>query len=91
MPSETPAPDTTVHVQPVGILAAIKREKPLRAEVKLLLNHLHWRSWLAIRNQFAGYLAGPDNFPPGVYCCGSGWTKGRALRSWNRQLRKAGL
>lgn len=50
--------------------------------------HIRARNWRALKNTFNGYLAEPLEFPPGDYRrrCGSGWIKGRALRSLRRHL-----
>lgn len=58
---------------------------------------LHWelgytarrarsRDWRAVRNTFNGYLAEPHDWPQdgSLRRCGSGWTRGRALRSLRR-------
>ena len=47
------------------------------------------RHWRALKNQFNGYLAEPAEFPPGVPRCGSGWTRRRALRDWQRRAARA--
>jgi hypothetical protein len=46
------------------------------------------RNWRAVRQAFNGYLAEPDEFPPGDYRrrCGTGWTKRGAVRSLRRRL-----
>lgn len=45
-------------------------------------------NWRAVRQAFNGYLAEPDDFPPGDYRrqCGTGWTRRRAVRSLRRRL-----
>lgn len=46
------------------------------------------RSWRR-RSYWNGYLAEPYDWPAGLRRCGSGWTRGRALRSLHDQMRKA--
>lgn len=60
---------------------------------KTVARHLRARNWRALKNAFNGYLAEPYEFPPGDYrrCCGTGWTKARALRSLGRRLPIGGL
>lgn len=63
-----------------------------RAEIRQMsrraTGYILARNWRALKNQFNGYLAEPTEFPPGDYRrrCGTGWTKGRALRSLRRRL-----
>lgn len=81
----------TLDVYAVGWLAAWQHRKigHLRNQWRYTLGRLRKRNWRAIRNSLNGYLAEPYQFPPGVHRCGIGWTKGLALRSYERQVRKA--
>jgi hypothetical protein len=60
----------------------------LRHIRQTVVRHVRVRNWRALKNTFNGYLAEPDEFPPGDYRrqCGTGWTKRRALRSLERRL-----
>jgi hypothetical protein len=55
---------------------------------KTVVRHIRARNWRALKNTFNGYLAEPDEFPPGDYRrrCGTGWTRRRAMRSLYRRL-----
>ncbi|GAA2681812.1 hypothetical protein [Actinoplanes palleronii] len=68
-----------------GIPWALRR---LIARARRLCSWGHEGNWGAVKNSFNGYLAEPYEFPPGNYRrrCGTGWTRGRALRSLRRQL-----
>jgi hypothetical protein len=60
----------------------------LRYIRRTVTRHIRAGNWRALKNTFNGYLAEPDEFPPGDYRrrCGTGWTKRRALRSLHRRL-----
>ncbi len=51
---------------------------------RLVRQQVRDRQWRALRSQFNGYLAEPAVWPEGLRRCGSGWTRGRALRSLQR-------
>lgn len=77
-----------VSVYPVGLLADIHHGRPPGHTARYVWRQARRRNWRAVKNTFNGYLAEPYEFPEGVKRCGSGWTRDRALRSWERQLRK---
>ena len=87
-------PGYDLDIYPVGVLAAIGMQKRrwawLRRELRYIWGRARWGHWRAVKNAFNGYMAEPPDWPDGVRRCGTGWTKRRALRSWHRQLRKAG-
>jgi hypothetical protein len=62
--------------------------RELRKSWRYTAHQLRRRNWRAVKNAFNGYLAEPEEFPPGDYRrrCGTGWTKARALRSLDRRL-----
>ena len=61
----------------------------LRREWRYCVQRARAGNWRAVRMSFNGYLAEPNPFPEGVRRCGSGWTRARARRSLERQIRKA--
>lgn len=91
--SERPA----IDIYPVGILADLhewannpdRREawRRLRYDVRAHgWRYLRNRDWRSLRRWFAnGYLAEPAKWPDGLTRCGSGWTRGRALRDLQRR------
>lgn len=62
--------------------------RTFRRELRYDIQQARAGNWRAVKNSFNGYLAEPDEFPPGDYRrrCGSGWTRRRALRSLHRRL-----
>lgn len=89
--------DARVDVYPVGLfmdLRMFRHHRPgslrrLRRDLAYPLRQLRARNWRAAKNYFNGYLAEPGEFPPGVTRCGSGWTRDRALRDYERRARRA--
>lgn len=63
----------------------------LRIAVSSPLRHIRNRQWHELKNDFNGYLAEPTPWPEGATRCGSGWTKRRALRSLQRNIRRPGV
>lgn len=90
---------SAVVVYPVGLLRDLlqfahglhrpRALRRLRNGLRYPLRQARARDWRAVRNYFNGYLAEPEDWPAGVTRCGSGWTRRRALRDWQR--REAGL
>lgn len=86
------------EVYPVGLLRDLRQfalgmHRPRAARrLRLALAYpVHLAmdgNWRAVKNYFNGYLAEPAEFPPGVSRCGSGWTKRRARRDWERRAAK---
>lgn len=62
----------------------------VRRSARYLAGHIRERKWRAVKTMFNGYLAEPGDWPDGLRRCGSGWTRKRALRSLERQIRRAG-
>ncbi|MGK5677486.1 hypothetical protein [Actinoplanes sp. URMC 104] len=62
----------------------------LRRQARSNLRHIRRRQWRDLKNTFNGYLAEPYEFPAGVTCCGTGWTRARARRDLDRLVRAAG-
>ena len=58
----------------------------LRHARRSVARHIRRRQWRDLKNDFNGFLAEPDPWPDGIGLtrCGSGWTRGRALRSLRR-------
>jgi len=85
------AETTTIDIYPVGWLAAWQHRKMghLRSQYRYTVERIRQGDWHAVKGSLNGYLAEPTPFPVGLKRCGSGWTKRRALRSWQRQLEKA--
>jgi len=57
----------------------------LRHLWRTVIRQTRRRQWRDLKNTFNGYLAEPYHFPPGMTRCGTGWTRGRALRSMVRR------
>lgn len=62
----------------------------LSRQFSMMVREAKSKDWNSLQNTFNGYLAEPVNWPRGLTRCGSGWTKGRALRSLERQSRRSG-
>jgi hypothetical protein len=87
-----------VDVYPVGLLRDLlqfthglhrpRALRRLRHSFRYPLRQARAGDWRAVRNYFNGYLAEPASWPPGVTRCGSGWTRRRALRDWQRRARQ---
>lgn len=85
-----------IDIYPVGLFDDLKRwaGNPDRPEAwRRLLRDLRFplrmawaRNWQAARNYFNGFLAEPEPYPSGLKRCGSGWTRGRALRDLTRRF-----
>lgn len=58
----------------------------VRRTARYLARQIRSGKWRAVKNTFNGYLAEPSPFPEGVRRCGSGWTRGRAMRSLERHM-----
>jgi len=88
-----------VDVYPVGLWHDLqhfrrgvhrpRRIQRLRYALRYPLRQARAGNWRAVKNYFNGYLAEPADFPPGVTRCGSGWTRRRALRDWQRRAARA--
>jgi hypothetical protein len=93
----TPAARPAVDIYPVGLFAALQlwANTPNRREAwrRLLydvrahgLRQLLDRNWRGLRRWLTnGYLAEPAEWPDGLTRCGTGWTRGRALRDLQRR------
>jgi hypothetical protein len=87
-----------IDIYPVGFIRDVGTLDAHLANPKRWSRRAAWRtfsravarSWRR-RNYWNGYLAEPYDWPVGLRRCGSGWTRGRALRSLHTQMRKAGL
>lgn len=83
----------------VGLLAAWQQfvhtpdrpyaRRAFRYALRMPLRHARAGNWRAVKNWFNGYLAEPQEFPPGVARCGAGWTRGRAYRDLQRLIAAA--
>jgi hypothetical protein len=86
-----------VDIYPVGLLAHLAHwaSNPDRREAwrRLFydvrahgLSNLRPRRWASLRRWLLnGYLAEPTDWPDGLTRCGTGWTRGRALRDLQRR------
>lgn len=63
----------------------------LRLTLRLMRSQVQQRKWHDLKNNFNGYLAEPRTWPEGgtLRRCGSGWTRGRALRDLERRYRRS--
>jgi hypothetical protein len=87
-----------MSVYPVGLLRDLRQfahglHRPrsvrrLRYALRYPFHQARAGEWRAVKNYFNGYLAEPDPWPPGATRCGTGWTKRRAARDFERSLRK---
>jgi len=88
---------STIDIYPVGVLdgwlaywrtrhiPAARAGRKRRHRLSYLSTWIQQQNWRAVKNSFNGYLAEPSPFPPGLRRCGSGWTRGRALRDLKRR------
>lgn len=63
----------------------------LRRLARLSLTRALTGKWRALKNSLNGYMAEPTPWPEGLQRCGTGWTRGRALRDLNRRMRQPGI
>lgn len=74
----------------VGWLAALRRPgiwrlRELRREWRYCVEQAKAGNWRAVRMTFNGWMYEPDPWPEDARRCGTGWTKGRAVRSFARK------
>ncbi|QES25820.1 hypothetical protein DEJ47_04570 [Streptomyces venezuelae] len=82
-----------ITIYPVGLLADLSRfvheadrtvaRRHLRASLHREWERIKARKWREAKNYFNGYLAEHDTLGTR---CGTGWTRGRALRDLARHL-----
>jgi hypothetical protein len=87
-----------VDVYPVGILRDVLEARrrramgmpswwhPLRASTRGIARAVRARDAHRLKCIFNGYLAEPQELPPGLPRCGSGWTADRARRDLARRI-----
>lgn len=95
------AVDDGIDVYPVGLFrdlrqfrhdrlaGAPRRWRRLRHGLRTPLRAARTRDWHHVKTYLNGYLAEPADFPPGLTRCGSGWTRRRALRDYERRADRA--
>lgn len=82
----------SVFVGPPSRLWRLSRARRSLSYIpKTVTRHIRNRQWRELKNDFNGYLAEPTPWPEGATRCGSGWTKRRALRSLQRNIRRPGV
>jgi len=83
-----------IDVYPVGFFSDLKiwagnpdrgaARQRLWRDIHRALSRRTWRRYL-----LNGFLAEPRDWPDGLKRCGSGWTRGRALRDLQRRIDRA--
>jgi hypothetical protein len=100
-PSTITTPDGVerhLDVYPVGIfrdfinsrrLKKLGKSKKYQLHLNDIRVHIRKKEWHSIKSTFNGYLAELDPWPENMQCCGTGWTRRRAVRDIQRGIRKA--
>ncbi len=88
-----------ISVYPVGLAHDLARwagnpdrseaRRRLRYDLRYFAAKLRHRQWRSARSYLNGWLAEPTDWPEGLTRCGSGWTRGRALRDLQRRIAAA--
>lgn len=89
-----------VDIYPVGLLHDLtqwannsdRRDawRRLRYDLGRPATNARRRNWRGLRSYLNGYLAEPREWPDGLTRCGTGWTRGRALRDLQQRTAAVG-